>query len=129
MIFSERLKELRESKKISMYNLAKQIGVSDAAVCKWENAIAEPKASNIKNLSEFFEVSSDFLLGLEDELGIKKYTAPSVNSSTPLPPDEQEFLSMYQTLPSYLKDSIFSELKGMYKAYTASKPEKSTRRA
>ena len=27
MIFSERLKELRESKKISMYTLAKQLGV------------------------------------------------------------------------------------------------------
>lgn len=80
MIFSERLKELRESKKISMYTLAKQLGVSDAAICKWENAVTEPKASNIKNLSEFFEVSSDFLLGLEDELGIKKYSVPPAHT-------------------------------------------------
>lgn len=98
MIFSERLKELRESKKISMYALSKQLGVSDAAICKWENAITEPKASNIKNLSEFFEVSSDFLLGLEDELGVKKYSAPPVSSPAPLPPDTQELVNIYQAL-------------------------------
>lgn len=77
-ILSERLRELREDKQLTMSVLAQKIGVSDAAICKWENCISEPKASNIKNLSDFFEVSSDYLLGLENEFGAKKYFPPQI---------------------------------------------------
>ena len=56
-----------------------------------------------KNLSEFFEVSSDFLLGLEDELGIKKYSAPPVSSPAPLPQDEQTLLNNVRKLPQDLR--------------------------
>ena len=64
MIFSERLRELREAKGLSMIALSQKIGVSDAAICKWENATNEPKASYIYLLAEFFEVTTDYLLGL-----------------------------------------------------------------
>lgn len=134
-ILGERIKYLRESKKFSMYKLSRLLEISDAAICKWENNINEPKATNIKALCEFFEVSSDYLLGLENEIGAKKYFAPispednEKEKPAPLPQDEQEFLTMYRALPSYLKDSIFAELKGMYKGYLASKSEKTTRRA
>ena len=34
--FKDRLRELREERGLSMKELGKKIGVSDAAVCKWE---------------------------------------------------------------------------------------------
>lgn len=64
--FATRLKELRKEKNISLMTLAKAIGVSDVAVMKWEKNITDPTATNIKNLALYFDVSSDYLLGIEN---------------------------------------------------------------
>lgn len=64
--FADRLKEIRAEKKIDQKALAKIIGVAQSAVSQWENGINEPKASYIFALCEYFEVSADYLLGLED---------------------------------------------------------------
>ena len=101
LIFSERLKELREQKQLSMMQLAKAIGVSDAAVCKWENGLAEPKASYIQALSEFFEVSTDYFLGLENDIGSKKYGTPKKQKKSPtdnLSAEEKELLENFRQL-------------------------------
>ncbi len=62
----QKLRELREEKKISQQELGKIIGVSDAAICNWENGTNEPKASYIKKLAIFFNVTTDYLLGTEN---------------------------------------------------------------
>lgn len=64
--FAVRLKELRKEKNISLMTLGKAIGVSDVAVMKWEKDITEPTAINIKNLALYFDVSADYLLGIEN---------------------------------------------------------------
>ena len=98
-IFSERLRELREQKGLSMFALSQQIGVSDAAICKWENSTNEPKASYISLLAEYFEVSSDYLLGFENDLGVKKYSAPLKTDTPPLlNPKEKELLEIFNSL-------------------------------
>jgi transcriptional regulator with XRE-family HTH domain len=66
MKFCDRLKELRSEKNISQQCLAKQIGVSQKAIDFWEKGINEPKATNIIKLSEFFNVTTDYLLGATD---------------------------------------------------------------
>ena len=65
-IFCERLKELRTENKISQPELAKMVGVSKGMISFWENAINEPTISNLVKLCKIFDVSSDYLLGLED---------------------------------------------------------------
>ena len=67
-IFSERLRELRKEKNLSMKQLAVKLNTTDAAVSNWENGINEPKISYLKAIAEFFNVSADYLLGLDDEL-------------------------------------------------------------
>lgn len=62
--FSQRLRELRTDKQLSMKQLASAIGATDAAVSNWENDINEPKLSYIIKLCEFFDVSADYLLGI-----------------------------------------------------------------
>ena len=64
--FCIRLKELRQEKSISQKFLAKQIGVSQKAIDFWETGINEPKLTYIINLAIYFEVTTDYLLGLED---------------------------------------------------------------
>ena len=65
-IFAQRLKELRHDKSLCMKQLAKELNTSDAAISNWENGINEPKISYIVSIAKFFNVSTDYLLGLED---------------------------------------------------------------
>ena len=65
-VFSQRLRELRQDKNLSMKQLAKELNITDAAISNWENEINEPKISYLKAIALYFDVSSDYLLGLED---------------------------------------------------------------
>ena len=65
-MFSMRLRELRTDKQMSMKQLAVAIGTTDAAISNWENGINEPKISYVIRLCEFFNVSADYLLGIEN---------------------------------------------------------------
>lgn len=65
MIIGERIKELRKEKGISQLTLAKAVGVDKRAIIFWEQQINEPKATYIVNLAKYFDVSTDYLLGLE----------------------------------------------------------------
>ncbi|MBQ8428568.1 MAG: helix-turn-helix transcriptional regulator [Clostridia bacterium] len=62
-IFGERLKELRIEHGISQAKLAKTIGVSSGIVCLWETDQSEPTAPNLVKLADFFDVTTDYLLG------------------------------------------------------------------
>ena len=64
--FSSNLFLLRKEKGISQQALAKEIGVTQKAIDFWEKDINEPKASYIVKLANFFVVSADYLLGIED---------------------------------------------------------------
>lgn len=65
-IFVKRLNDLLQERQISMYRLAKDINVNKQTVIFWANGINEPKISYLKALAKYFDVSSDYLLGLSD---------------------------------------------------------------
>lgn len=64
-ILSSNILELRQELGISQQELAKRVGVSQKAIDFWEKGINEPKASYIVSLAKTFNVSADFLLGLD----------------------------------------------------------------
>ena len=65
-MFCERLKELRIEKGVGQIELSKAINVSKGIISLWENGLREPKLSNLIALAKFFEISVDFLIGLEN---------------------------------------------------------------
>ena len=65
-MFCERLKELRLEKGVGQIELSKAINVSKGIISLWENGLREPKLSNLIALAQFFEVSMDYLVGLEN---------------------------------------------------------------
>ena len=65
-IFGERLKELRLEKGVGQVELATQINASKGIISLWENGLREPKLSNLIVLAHYFEVSIDYLAGLEN---------------------------------------------------------------
>lgn len=66
-VFAKRLNELRQEKGLSIMALGKAIAVSDATICRWENGISDIKSDQLVLLAKFFGVSSDYLLGIEEE--------------------------------------------------------------
>lgn len=62
MSIADRIQTLRKSKGISQEELADKIGVSRQAVSKWESGQSAPDIEKIILLSEFFGVTTDFLL-------------------------------------------------------------------
>ncbi|HBF44575.1 MAG TPA: XRE family transcriptional regulator [Clostridiales bacterium] len=66
VVFVERLNKLLSENKITKYKLAKDLKVSKQTVLYWCNGINEPKISYLKQLAEYFDVTADYLLGLDD---------------------------------------------------------------
>ncbi|MBR1974788.1 MAG: helix-turn-helix transcriptional regulator [Clostridia bacterium] len=64
--FPERLKELRLEKEIGQDRLAKDLQIGNGTISLWENGLREPKLSSLVMLAEYFDVSIDYLVGLED---------------------------------------------------------------
>ena len=64
--FPERLKELRLEKGIGQEKLAADLCVGNGTISLWENALREPKMSNLILLAKYFGVTIDYLVGLED---------------------------------------------------------------
>lgn len=65
--FGEKLKELRKEKGLTQKQLAEQLGNAQSAIYYWETNQQEPNISALKKICQFFNVSSDYLLGLENE--------------------------------------------------------------
>lgn len=62
----ERIKELRKEKSITMKRLGEIIGVSEGAVSQYENGKRQPDYDILKKIADFFDVSTDYLLGRTD---------------------------------------------------------------
>ena len=65
-IFSERLKELRLERNLSIIQLSKLINYSDVAIGRSERGERIPNIDVLITLAKFFKVSTDYLCGLED---------------------------------------------------------------
>ena len=71
--FVESIKELRKEKNLTQKQLAEILDNAQSAIFYWETNKQEPTISALKKICLFFEVSADYLLGLEDETGSKTY--------------------------------------------------------
>jgi len=63
---NERLRILRIEKGLSQKEVAESIGVTTSAYSNYEQGIREPSIEIIISLCKFFDISSDYLIGLED---------------------------------------------------------------
>lgn len=71
IIFGKKLKELRKENNLTQLELAKILDVSKTTICQWETSKQEPSLEIISKLAYYFDVTTDYLLGIEDESGKK----------------------------------------------------------
>lgn len=62
----KRLKELREEKGLTQKQLAKELNMNSITYFHYEKSQREPPLSTLADMAKFFNVSIDYLLGLED---------------------------------------------------------------
>ena len=71
ILFKSRLKQLRTEKNLSQTELAKVLNVSQRSISSWETGFRQPDFETLERIAKFFEVTTDYILGLEDETGTK----------------------------------------------------------
>lgn len=64
--FATRIYELRERKGLTQVELAKKLGISRQSITLYENQDRVPDIEVLRKFADFFEVSSDYLIGIEN---------------------------------------------------------------
>lgn len=65
-VYAVRLRRLREQKKMKRRVASELCGLSKNMMKRYENGEVEPKASALILLADFYGVSVDYILGVED---------------------------------------------------------------
>ena len=71
-MLSERLKALRKEKKLKQINIANILNVSRSTYGHYETGHAVPNKVSMEKLSDFYDVSVDYLLGRTNEKKLTK---------------------------------------------------------
>lgn len=61
-----RIKTLREKRGIIQEILAAELGITQQMLSKYENDVTVIKVDILKRLAEYFNVTTDYLLGMSD---------------------------------------------------------------
>ncbi len=94
--------ELMKNNNIKQQQLSEAVGVSQGNVSDWKSGRSSPSIEVLPKIAEFFNVSTDYLLGLDDVL----------NRNTSLSDDIQELIDLYNSLPERKQ----GEVKGFIRA-------------
>lgn len=62
-MFGDKLKRLREAQGLSQQQLADKLDMSPSGIGMWEQNRRQPDNETLKKVAQFFDVSTDYLLG------------------------------------------------------------------
>lgn len=102
MEFKDRLKILRKQKNITQGDLAQILNYGYTAISNYESGRNEPSITDLKKIAEFFDVSMDYLMCVND---IKNPYKPGDENA----PDD-DFLNKYASLSVEGKAEVKSYL-------------------
>jgi len=100
-----KLRSLRGERKINQQKIAMDMQISQASISKYEVGSAEPDIGTIIKLAEYFNVSTDYLLGVSE---VKKQLTKS-----DLTDKEIEHLITYRLLSKSQKEKVGAYLQGI----------------
>lgn len=81
-MLGDRIKMVRESNKLSQVEFGESLNVSKQTVSNWENNNVQPSVDILRDMASKYNVSSDFLLELDDRLNIYSSTQLSIDMVT-----------------------------------------------
>lgn len=117
-MLKDRLKELRENNHLTKKETAEKIGISERAYLTYEYGEREPKLDTLQKLADFYEVTTDYLLGRE----------PAPNPFADLGLNEEgetEVINKYMSLPPEIRACMLDVLVQLGEAAKAKNTEAS----
>ena len=107
MTFGNRLSQLREEQGFhTRKSFAEKIGIPETTLRNYETDIREPGHTFLKQMSDFFKVSTDYLLGITEE--------KERRSTHQLKSSEFEHIEKYRSLDPHGKDMVDTVLDKEY---------------
>ena len=104
-MFSERLKSLRIQHNLTQKQIAEFLGTSQPSYQNWEKGTRKPSRNTIQKIADFFNVSTDYLLGKTDipDLDLEVDIDNAIDNSvaydgTPITDNDREIIK------NFLKD-------------------------
>lgn len=100
------IKNLRNEKRLSQRELAKILHVSQQTVTSWEIGRSDPSSSALEALSDYFNVSADYLLGKTKAKNPESHDFFDVMSFDGQPLDEHDkklLADIYRTIQANKK--------------------------
>jgi methanogenic corrinoid protein MtbC1 len=74
--FGTRLKSIRKLKRMTQKELAEMLNVTQSTIANYESNLRFPGESNLKEISDFLHISTDYLLGISEATVTIKNTDP-----------------------------------------------------
>ena len=111
--FSERFKELRQSRKLSQQELADKLNTSKSSVNMYERGEREPGIEMLETIADFFNVDMDYIYGKTD---IRRRVSFDSNGDSyvyvpEFDPDHIELIDLYSKLTKEQKQTVMNMLR------------------
>jgi transcriptional regulator with XRE-family HTH domain len=90
MFNGERLKQLRLEQGLTQIQLAKYLNTTHSTVNRYEKGVHQPDMDTLNRLAEYFNVTTDYLLGRTEE----RNNSEKVSEALQDDPELQEFWDM-----------------------------------
>ncbi len=108
-----RIKELRENRRLIQAILASELNITQQSLSKYERDITTIKIDILKSIAEYFNVTTDYLLGISD---VKRDLQGQMKINKDI--DEYyDLIEVYKGLDKYDKEMVWSILQAVKKTY------------
>ncbi len=94
-MFLSRFRGLLEESDKTQKEICDDLGIRHQKLSNWKTGYCAPIFDDLIILAKYFNVSTDYLLGITDDEGSSRLNT----SDMELPADEQELLTNFRTLP------------------------------
>lgn len=94
MEFGDIMSKLRKEKNLSQQELALRLNISKSSLAMYETNKRQPNFDLVKKIADFFDVTTDYLLGRVTEPDSYISVAFEDGGDEPLSEDEKEHLEM-----------------------------------
>jgi len=96
----ERIFALMKQRGITQYRLSKDIGISESILSSWKMNTRKPSTDLLVKIAEYFNVSTDYLLGITAN--------PETTKEKDYSKDETDLISTYRQLTPNSKQIVLT---------------------
>jgi len=101
---AKRLKTLRDERGFTKRQLVSHIPINYSTYANYESGFREPNAEVLQILSQYFDVSIDYLLGFSE-------SRKKADNGATLTDNEYAYIDMYRRLDSHGRDMVDTVMK------------------